>query len=117
MVSLNTPPLLPSTHDRSVRQESRSNGYCVGVPGGAARRHPVTANAPSRGRAVMAVVGHWPTARSLGMINTRLHRDQVFEVVRADGAAQCADDVGGVVVWALKEEGLAVATEGDGALA
>jgi hypothetical protein len=51
------------------------------------------------------------------MISTRLHRDQVFEVVRADRAAQSADDVGGVVVWALDEEGLAVAAEGDGALA
>jgi hypothetical protein len=104
MVSLNTPQLLPSTHDRATGQPAGSidsNGYRVGVPGGA----------------VMAVVGHWPTSRSLSMISTgRLHRDQVFEVVRADGAAQSADDVGGVVAWALDEEGLAVATEGDGAL-
>jgi len=40
MVSLNTPQLLPSTHDRSAAQESWSNGYRVGVPGGAVPSSP-----------------------------------------------------------------------------
>ena len=65
----------------------------------------------------MAIVGDRPISRSLNMISTgRLPRDQVFEVARADGAAQPADDARGVVVWAVDEVGLSVATEGDGAL-
>ena len=47
-----------------------SNGYRARVSGGAGRCRPVLANAPSRGPAVTAVVGRWPTSRSLSMIST-----------------------------------------------